>query len=282
MCLGGVGGDWLHVATANPLVIYSMQTNQNFVICTDLYPLFPYNYFNQSPQIKIAALSGNVFHGQLIFHEQQSNTMLLLDPSNNELQQVAVNTDSLAQTISRQFKQTKYNMCDEKAFGNSLVVYPDDGKQIQLIDFDSSREYTISLHFIIDQLHRISEKMWILKAKDTNATYILSTEQGAQIPNLLTTIKGTSEETEFVLDKVSASTLPQNVLESCQSYLPDVFVPHLSSSTVLLIASRDNLASLAVSNPMKVHEHYPLSFYSYPREQGGEQGTYTSFTFATS
>ena len=282
LCLGGVGGDWLHVATANPLVMYSMQTNQNFVICTDLYPLFPYNYFNQSPQIKIAALSGDVFQGQLIFHEQQSNTMLLLNPSNNELQQVTVKTDSLTRTISKQFKQTKYNMCDEKTLGNSLVVYPDDGKEIQLIDFDTARECTISLPFIIDQLHLVSEKMWILNEKDTNAMYILSSQQGTQIPNLLTTVQDTSGEPQLVLDKISASALPQDVLESCQSHLPEVFMPDFSSSTVRLIATGDNLASLAVSNPAKARGRYPLSFYSYPRKQGGEQGRHTSFTFDSS
>ena len=276
--LGGIAGDWLHVATANPLVIYSMQSNQNFVICTDLYPLFPYNYFNQPPQIKIAALSGDIFQGQLIFHEQQSNMMLLLDPNNNELQQVVINTDSLARTISKQFKQTKYKMCYEKTLGNSLVVYADNGKEIQLVDFDASREYTISLPFIVDQLHVVSEKMWIVGEKDTNARYILSTEQGALIPNLLTTIKDTLGEEQFVLDKISASALPQDVLEGCQTHLPDVFLPDFSSSTVRLVASGDNLASLAISNPAKIQERYPLSFYSYPRKQKDKQGTCSSFT----
>ena len=273
---GGVGGDWLHVATADPLVIYSMQTNQNFVICTDLYPLFPYNYFNKSPQIKIAALSGNVFQGQVIFHEQKSNTMLLLNPSGNEFQQVALNADSLTRTISKQFKQTKYNMLGEKMLGNSIVVYPDDKNEIQLIDFDASKEYTISLPFVIDQLHRLSEKMWILQAKESNAMYILSTEKGTQVPNLLTTINSTSGEKEFVLDKVSANALPQDVLESCQSHFTDEFMPDFSSSTVRLIASGNNLASLAVSNPTKVRQRYPLSFYSYPRVQEGDHGMYDS------
>ena len=271
--LGGVGGDWLHVATANPLVIYSMQSNQNFVICTDLHPLFPYNYFNQAPRINIAALSGDMYQGQLIFHEQQSNMMLLLDPNNNELRQVAVNTDSLARTISKQFKQTKYKMCYEKTLGNFLVVYSDNGKEIQLIDFDAAREYTISLPFIIDQLHFVSEKMWIVDEKDTNTRYILSTEHGAQIPNVLTTIKDTLGVKQFVLDKISANALPQDVLEGCQAQLPDIFPSDFSSSTVRLVVSEDNLASLAISNPAKVRERYPLSFYSYPRKQSDKQGT---------
>ena len=253
-----------------------MQTNQNFVICTDLYSLFPYNYFNKSPQIKIASLSGDTFQGQVIFHEQQSNTMLLLNPSGNELQQVVVNAGSLTQTISKQFKQTKYNMCHEKMLGNSIVVYPDDGKEIQLIDFDASKDYTISLPFITDQLHRISETMWILHAKESSAMYILSTEQGTRIPNLLTVIDRTSGEAELVLDKVSATALPQDVLESCQSHFTDEFLPHFSSNTVRLIASGDNLASLAVSNPRKVLQRYPLSFYSYPRLQEGEHGMFIS------
>ncbi|XP_028405498.1 LOW QUALITY PROTEIN: von Willebrand factor A domain-containing protein 8-like [Dendronephthya gigantea] len=271
---GGAGGDWLHLATTSPLVIYSMKTNQNFVVCTDLYSLFPYNYFNQSPQIKIAALSGDLYEGQVIFHEQRSNTMLLLNPSENEFQQVDLPADSLVGTISKQLKQTKYKMSKEKVLGNIVAVYSDHGKEIQLVDFDSARVHTISLPFIIDQLHLVSEKMWIVREKDVNTMYILSPEQGVQIPNLLTAIttEDHPEGIQFVIDKVSAGALPQDVLESCQNYLPNTFMHDFSSRTVRLVASEDNLASLAVSNPVKIRERYPLSFYSYPRKEKGERG----------
>ena len=275
LCLyaGDVNGDWLHVATANPLVVYSMQTNQNFVVCTDLFPLFPYNYFNQSPQIKIVALGGDLFEGQVLFHEQQSNTMLLLNPTDSKLQQIVLSSDSLARTISKQFKQTKYHMYHEKALGNSLVVHPYDGKDLQVINLDTSTVYTISLPFIIDQLHLVSERMWILREKDTNTNYFLSSDQGAEIPNLLTTVatEDIPGRKGFVMDKISANGLPQDILENCQSNLPDVFMPDFVSTTVRLVAG-DNLASLAISNPTKVLERFPVSFYSYPRNKEGEKG----------
>ena len=250
-----------------------MQTNQDFVICTDLYPLFPYNYFNRSPQIKIAALSGDTFQGQLVFHEQGSNMMLLLKPSKNELQQIALNSDSLAQTISNQFKQRKYNMCYEKMLGNFLVVYQDGEKEIQLIDFDGEKEYKISLPFSIDQLHLMSEKMWIVNEKDTEMIHILSAEQGTQIPNVLTTIQETLRKSNFVLGKVSASALSQDVLNNCQSHLQNVLNQDITSSTVRLVANKESLGSLAVSNPAKIQERYPVTFYSYPRKQENKQGT---------
>ena len=251
-----------------------MKINQNFVVCTDLFSLFPYNYFNKTPQIKIVALSGDLFEGQVIFHEQKSNTMLLLNPSKSAFQQIDLPADSLVETISKQLKQTKYNISHEKMLGNTVAVFSDHSKEIQLVEFDSAKVHTISLPFIIDQLHFVSERMWIVREKDINTMYILSPEQGAQIPNLLTAI--TTEDhpdgIQFVLDKVSASALPQDLLESCENHLPDTFMHDFSSRTVRLVASKDNLASLAVSNPVKIRQGYPLTFYSYPRKEKDGRG----------
>lgn len=256
-----------------------MQANQNSLLCMDLFPLFPYNFFNHSPQIKIAALGGESLRGQLIFHEQQTNTMLLLNPDKNQCQQIVLNTDSFTKKISQQFSltktKTKYNLNTERAFENLLVVFPDGGKELEVLNFDSSCVHTISLPFIVDQVHLMSDRLWMLTEKDTNARYFLSSSsQDAAVPNYLTPIASEAGE-QLVLKKISTSGMPQNILEHHHEMFDESFSTEVLKTT-RLVAGHD-LASLAVSHPEKVRAQCPVSLYSYPRNLNDSKGLYRGY-----
>ena len=251
-----------------------MQVNQNSLICMDLFTLFPYDFFNHSPQIKIAALRGEGFKGQLIFYEQQTNTMLLLNPEKNELQQIVL-TDTLTKKISQQFlfKKTKYNFCSNFAFENSLILFPDSGEELQIVNLDTTRVYTISLPFTIDQVQLMSERLWLLTEKDTHAKYFLSnSSQDAEIPNLLTRIvsKATTGNHQLDLKKISTNSVPKRIYERLNGMFPDTFAV-ADLQTTRLAASLD-LACLAVAQPAR--EQFPVSLYSYQRNLSVTKGLY--------
>ncbi|XP_046853254.1 von Willebrand factor A domain-containing protein 8-like isoform X2 [Xenia sp. Carnegie-2017] len=261
-----VDGNWLHVVTANPLVIYSMQTNKDFVICTNLYPFFPNNYFNHSPHVKIAALNADGYYGQIIVHEQLSNVMLLLNPCRHEMQEIVINDYLSTSRISRSFTKSKHIMHYDKAFPNWLITWRDGENDIRILNFSTAKVFHVSLSFPLEQVRFLSEEKWILKQKESRSYYLYSFSEKSVVPNILSKIHQNSENR--LLQTIFISKLSQESYSKCEKYLPDVLQSDGTLNAVHLVADDDHLAGLAVTTGSKVYQSQPniLRFYFYPRE----------------
>ena len=72
--------DIIHIVTANPICLYTMNPKKQHLTCLDLYDIFPSSALhasNYKPRLQVAPL-GFPLDGQVILHEEVVSTCLLI------------------------------------------------------------------------------------------------------------------------------------------------------------------------------------------------------------
>ena len=238
----------------------------------DLYNLFPRSYYAK-PSLKMAALGGDL-QGQVLIHEQDSNSLYLLSPSNKELRSLNFKSivDNTKEKLTRHFsiEKGKFILSSEFAHENKIVVYQEDSNKMDVVDLVDGTTQHITMPFVIGKFHPFSRDLWLVCETGTDRKYLLTKPYPeAPVPCVLHPVTsnnlGGVENEDW--KSISTRSLPPGALSSA------VGEEKGSKSNRLLVGSED-YATIAVAEPDRLLEKSPVSFYSFKKKK--EQGNTTS------
>uniref|UniRef100_A0A3Q2ZT42 von Willebrand factor A domain containing 8 n=1 Tax=Kryptolebias marmoratus TaxID=37003 RepID=A0A3Q2ZT42_KRYMA len=172
-------GNTLFVAMCNPVCLYSMKERGETIQCMELYDVFPRTISGVwQPFVTIAPL-GSPLDGQVVLHEEQSNTVLHLDLVTGAVQRLMLFPGS-DQTPSRasnwwsnKEQQGGHKICREFAHKNWLLFYKEDGNQLEVLDMLEGRVQSISLPIKLKMVFLVAEDRWLLLESTTNKKFLL-------------------------------------------------------------------------------------------------------------
>ncbi|XP_041857473.1 von Willebrand factor A domain-containing protein 8 [Melanotaenia boesemani] len=172
--------DTLYVAMCNPVSLYSMKERGETIQCMELYDVFPRTISGVwQPFVTIAPL-GSPLDGQVVLHEEQSNTVLHVDMVTGAVRRLMLSPDS-DQTRSRapnwwssKEQQGGNKMCRDFAHKNWLLFYKEDGNQLEVLDVLEGRVHSISLPINLKSVFLVAEDRWLLLESNTNKKFLLT------------------------------------------------------------------------------------------------------------
>lgn len=227
-----------------------------------MFPRFNYAV----PQLKMAALGGDL-QGQVLIHEQDSNSLFLLNPEGKELRTLNFKSivDHTKEKLTRHFsvEKGKYLMSPEFAHENIIIIFQEDSNKMDVVDLINNTTQHITMPFIIGQFHPFSRDLWLVCETGTDRKYLLTKPYPeAPAPCVLHPIESNnlSGEENEQWKSISTRSLPPGALSSI------VREEKRSRSNRLLVGSED-YATVAVAQPDLMLEKSPVSFYSFQREK---------------
>ncbi|XP_077987566.1 von Willebrand factor A domain-containing protein 8-like [Glandiceps talaboti] len=171
--------DIIHVVTSSPASLYTTFTNQQAIKHVDLYDIFPNTRYSWHPRFELAAL-GRPLEGQAILHEQQTNTILLIDPNTGALRRLFLGSvlegakDKIAGYFSQSADPPCHKMCREFALDNWVVFYEEQGSKLDVVDVLQGTGYSIDLPLNLKSVHLPSKDAWLLTESNTDRRFMLT------------------------------------------------------------------------------------------------------------
>ncbi|XP_072301028.1 von Willebrand factor A domain-containing protein 8 [Eucyclogobius newberryi] len=173
--------DVLYVATCNPVSLYSMKEHGDTIHCIELYDVFPKTISGVwQPFVTVAPL-GSPLDGQVVLHEEQSNTVLHVDMVTGAVRRLILSADSEQPNAkasnwwnSSKEQQGVNKMCCEFAHKNWLLFYKEDGNQLDVLDVLEGRLHSISLPINLKSVYLVAEDRWLLLESNTNKKFLLT------------------------------------------------------------------------------------------------------------
>ncbi|KAJ8404599.1 hypothetical protein AAFF_G00334620 [Aldrovandia affinis] len=134
VCDVATAKDAIYVATCNPVCLYAMERGGSAVRSIELYDVFPRTISGVwQPFVTVAPL-GNPLDGQVVLHEEQSNTVLHLDLVTGAVRRLLMAPEDeeppprkTPSWWSSKEGQGSFKMCREFAQKNWLLFYKEDG-----------------------------------------------------------------------------------------------------------------------------------------------------------
>lgn len=173
--------DVLYVATCNPVSLYSMKERGDTIHCMELYDVFPRTISGVwQPFVTVAPL-GNPLDGQVVLHEEQSNTVLHLDLVTGAVRRLLLSPESdQPQTKASGWWSSKeqqgggHKMCRDFSHKNWLLFYKEDGNQLEVLDVLEGRVHSISLPINLKSVFLVAEDRWLLLENNTEKKFLLT------------------------------------------------------------------------------------------------------------
>ncbi|XP_077946619.1 von Willebrand factor A domain-containing protein 8 isoform X1 [Gasterosteus aculeatus] len=172
--------DELYVATCNPVSLYSMKEQGETIRCMELYDVFPRTISGVwQPLVTVAPL-GSPLDGQVVLHEEQSNTVLHLDMQTGAVRRLVLSPDTEQSSTkasswwSSKGPQGAHKMCHDFAHKNWLLFYKEEGNQLEVLDVLEGRVHSISLPINLKSVHLVAEDRWLLLESNTNKKFLLT------------------------------------------------------------------------------------------------------------
>ncbi|XP_057192954.1 von Willebrand factor A domain-containing protein 8 isoform X2 [Triplophysa rosa] len=173
--------DWIYVATCNPISLYAMKEKGDSVQCIELNDIFPRTISGVwQPFVSVAAL-GNPLQGQLVLHEEQGNTLLHLDLVTGAVRRLVLPQDKPEEPVrktsnwwSNKESQSGYKMCKEFAHKSWLLIYKENGSQLDVVDVLEGQIHTISLPITLKAVFLVAEDRWLLIENQTDRKFLLT------------------------------------------------------------------------------------------------------------
>ncbi|XP_031729156.1 von Willebrand factor A domain-containing protein 8 [Anarrhichthys ocellatus] len=172
--------DVLYVATCNPVSLYSMKERGETIQCMELYDVFPRTISGVwQPFVTVAPL-GSPLDGQVVLHEEQSNTVLHLDMVTGAVRRLMLSPDTdqpstkASSWWSSKEQQAAHKMCHDFAHKNWLLFYKEEGNQLDVLDVLEGRVHSISLPINLKSVYLVAEDRWLLLESNTNKKFLLT------------------------------------------------------------------------------------------------------------
>lgn len=174
--------DTIYVATCNPVSLYSMKERGDTIHCMELYDVFPRTISGVwQPFVTVAPL-GSPLDGQVVLHEEQSNTVLHLDLVTGAVRRFMLSKDSeqsqstakSSNWWSSKEQQGQYIMRHDFANKNWLLFYREEGNQLEVLDVLEGKVHSISLPIKLKSVFLVAEDRWLLLESNTNKKFLLT------------------------------------------------------------------------------------------------------------
>ncbi|RVE58198.1 hypothetical protein OJAV_G00206850 [Oryzias javanicus] len=172
--------DVLYVATCNPVSLYSMKKDGETVQFMELYDVFPRTISGVwQPFVTVAPL-GSPLDGQVVLHEEQSNTVLHVDMVTGAVRRLTLSPDAdqtpsgASNWWSGKEQQGGYKLCRDFAHKNWLLFYREDRNQLDVLDVLEGLVHSISLPINLKSVFLVAEDRWLLVESNTNKKFLLT------------------------------------------------------------------------------------------------------------
>ncbi|KAI7849218.1 AAA domain-containing protein [Circinella umbellata] len=166
----------LFVVTTNPVTLHRVDARHQRVDSLDLYEYFPLQ--RAPPRLRIAVVRIKGFVKYLALH----------NPSNNELLCCDFNKNTVTSVVLRGMEPVKSVMCDELAALGILVFYQEDKAGVAVLDFNTTKQHTITLPTRIEQLLVVEPNLWFARGSRDAKTYTFYSKNEG-IPSVLESIE---------------------------------------------------------------------------------------------
>ncbi|KAB5577077.1 hypothetical protein PHYPO_G00205820 [Pangasianodon hypophthalmus] len=173
--------DLIYVATCNPVSLYAMRERADTLQSIELYDVFPRTISGVwQPFITVAAL-GSPLKGQVVLHEEQSNTVLHVDLVTGAVRRLVLSPGKEEEPVRKtsnwwntKDSQSTSKMCREFAHKNWLLFYKADGNQLDVLDVLEGQVHTITLPINVKAVFLVAEDRWLLIESKTDRKFLLT------------------------------------------------------------------------------------------------------------
>ncbi|KAI8341541.1 hypothetical protein BC941DRAFT_416834, partial [Chlamydoabsidia padenii] len=168
----------LFAVTTSPVTLHRIEPRHQKVDSLDLYEYFPLQ--RSPPRLRIAMINGE--QGQLKY-------VALHNPSNNELLCCDFNKKTVVSVVIRGLEPVKSIMCNNLSGSGILVFYQKDLDTVAVLDFNSTKQYTIKLPARINHLFVAETGLWIARGSRDGNTYAIYSSGDGNVPTVMETIQ---------------------------------------------------------------------------------------------
>ncbi|KAI9301803.1 hypothetical protein BJ944DRAFT_233592, partial [Cunninghamella echinulata] len=168
----------LYVVTTSPVTLHKIEPNHYKIDSIDLYEYFPLQ--RTPPRLRISMVKNK--QGQLKY-------VALHNPSNNELLCCNFNEKKVVSLVIRDLEPHPSIMCRNLGSTGVLVFYQYDLSTVAVLDFNTSKQYTIRLPVRINQLIVAEHGLWIARGSRDGITYAVYSAEDGQLPTIMEPIQ---------------------------------------------------------------------------------------------
>ncbi|XP_041358414.1 von Willebrand factor A domain-containing protein 8-like [Gigantopelta aegis] len=172
--------DMIHVASANPIGIYSMTPTMTNVDYINLYDIFPATTGAYKPRVKIATL-GAPLDDRVILHEEVTNVVLSINTESGQVTRVLSAALPETPPERRRFPSSSpkilnpFKMCSSPlpdGYG-TVVFYKENGDMMDFLSILEGISHTVSLPILLQSVHQVDYHKWLLTEDSSARRYIL-------------------------------------------------------------------------------------------------------------
>ncbi|GAA5805817.1 AAA domain-containing protein [Helicostylum pulchrum] len=176
----------IFVVTTNPVTLHCVDPSHKRLDSLDLYEYFPLQ--RAPPRLRISVIrTANRAVKYLALH----------NPSNNELLCCDFVKKSVTSVVIRGLEPVKSIMCNNLSDNGILIFYQEDQHVIAVLDFNTSKQHTLTFPTRISQLYVIEPNFWIARgSRDANMYTITPDKNG--IPNVMESIQALGQNGQAV------------------------------------------------------------------------------------
>lgn len=168
----------LFVVTTSPVTLHKVDSRHYKVDSIDLYEYFPLQ--RTPPRLRISMIKNQ--QGQLKY-------VALHNPSNNELLCCDFNEKKVVSVVIRDLEPITSIMCRNLSSSGVLVFYQNDIPTIAVLDFNTSKQFTIRLPVRINQLVVADHGLWIARGSRDGITYAIYSTEPGKLPTVMEPIQ---------------------------------------------------------------------------------------------
>ncbi|OWF39225.1 von Willebrand factor A domain-containing protein 8 [Mizuhopecten yessoensis] len=254
---GKTNTDIVHIATSNPVTLYSLNPKFSTITHVDMYDLFPTTSGSYQPKVNLAPMSAP-FDDTVILHEEVSNAIFLVNYESGEVRRIR--SPYLPETVTEKrrfpsFQQKKekgneFRMCHSSITDNkgTMVFYKAGGDT--LVAIAGSQSHSVSLPFAIESINQVSHNQWLVTSTDNHNKNLVTCSDDYEF-----TLRAVQEEgQETVVDEMATIPLSDQLLSR-------VMKKDMTSSNRVFVTP-DSYASVLVGFP----DGDSSEVYSTPRQ----------------
>lgn len=249
--------DIIHIATSNPVSLYSLNPKFSTVRHIDMYDLFPTTSGSYQPKVNLAPKSAP-FDNTVILHEEASNALFVVNFESGEVGRIR--SPYLPETVIEKrrfpsFQQKKetpneFRMCRTSLVDGkgTLMFYKVGGDT--LVTITGSKSHSVSLPFTVESVHQVGNDQWLVTSTDKHQKNLVTCTDDFEF--ILNPVQ--EEGPGTVVNEMSTVPLSEQLLQ--RVIKKDVTAPNR------VVVTPDSYASVVVGFP----EGNSSEVYTTPRE----------------